>query len=101
MEDRGRNSREASQAELYQGRRSVGSRIDPASAMGGAGGGGGRAICALPLISPPPPQRSHRNDQRLTPMLEGGEGEEWEVRGSEEVTWTTAASQLIERPLGG
>ena len=49
----------------------------------------------------PPPQRSHRNDQRLTPMLEGGEGEEWEVRGSEEVTWTTAASQLIERPLGG
>ena len=61
MEDSGRNSREASQAELYQGRRSVGSRIDPASAMGGAGGGGGRAICAIPLISPllsllaPPP----------------------------------------------
>ena len=40
MEDSKRNSREASQAELYQGRMSVGSRTDPASAMGGAGGGG-------------------------------------------------------------
>ena len=40
MEDSKRNSREASQAELYQGRMSVGSWTDPASAMGGAGGGG-------------------------------------------------------------
>ena len=94
----------------------MGSKIDPASAMGGTGGGGGgRATCALPLISPPPllallpllpppPQQSHRNDQRLTPpgWKEGeGEREEWEVRGGEGVTWTTAASQLIERPLGG
>ena len=58
-----------------------------------------------PLLAllPPPPQRSHRNAQRPTPPgWKEGKGEEWEVRGGgEEVTWTTAASQLIERPLGG
>ena len=83
--------------------RSVGSKIDPVSAMSGAAWGarlilsqlwigqevgGGRAMCALQLlISPPPllsllppPQQSHRNDQRLNPpgWKEGrGRSERW------------------------
>ena len=83
-----------------------GSEIIPVPAMGRAGGGGrGRAMCALQLIHPPPPPPS-----RATGMTSGsnppqaGKGEGGEVRGEEggeEVTWTTATSQLLERPLGG
>ena len=53
---------------------------------------------------PPPPFYPHQppqqNDQRLTPP--GWKGEGGGVGGGgEEITWTTATSQLIERPLGG
>ena len=48
---------------------------------------------------PPPPHLNPMNDQRLTLPCwngEGGGGRGW----SEEITWTAAASQLTERPLG-
>ena len=52
------------------------------------------------LPSSPPPQQSQRNDQWLTPPCWKGKGG-GVGGGGEGVTWTTAASQLIERPLGG
>ena len=72
-------------------------------------------MCALQLIYPPPllsllPPPPHPPPSRATGMTSGsnppqaGKGEGGEVRGEEggeEVTWTTAASQLLERPLGG
>ena len=58
-------------------------RIDPAPAVG----------------ETRPPQQNPRNDQRLTPPRWKGEGG-GVGGGGEEITWTTAASQLIERPLG-
>ena len=76
-------------------------RIDPASAMGGTRGGGQCPMCPPAYLpSPLPPQQSHRNDQRLTPPCWKGEGG-GVGGGGEEITWTPAASQLIERPLGG
>ena len=69
-------------------------------------------VCPPSLSPPPPPpppsplpsfyphQPPQQNDQRLTPP--GWKGEGGGVGGGgEEITWTTATSQLIERPLGG
>ena len=57
----------------------------------------------LPLPHPPPPPASvHRalGSQQVDPWArEGGGGKGG--RGGRGVTWTTAESQLIERPLGG
>ena len=55
----------------------------------------------LPLPHPPPPS-VHRalGSQQVDPWArEGGEGKE--RGGGRGVTWITAESQLIERPLGG
>ena len=60
---------------------------------------GPMTMCAPTRLSPPPPHLSPSNDQRLTLPCwngDGGGGRGW----SEEITWTAAASQLIERPLG-
>ena len=73
-------------------------RIDPAPAMGETRDGGSMPTYA-PAYLPPPPQQNPRNDQRLTPQCWKGEGG-GEGGGDEEITWTTAARQLIERPLG-
>ena len=59
---------------------------------------GPMTTCAPTRLSPPP-HLNPRNDQRLTLPCwngEGGGGRGW----SEEITWTAAASQLTERPLG-
>ena len=81
---------------------SMGSEIIPVSDMERAGGGGKREgnVCppadlpsppSFPSFHPPNPlQQSHR-----------GRGEVEVRRGVERVTWPTATSQLLERPLGG
>ena len=70
-------------------------RIDPAPAVGETRDGG-----QCPHVPVPhPPQQDPRNDQWPTPP--GWKGEGGGIGGGgEEITWTTAASQLIERPLG-
>ena len=72
-------------------------RIDPAPAVGETRDGG--QCPHMPPAYLPPPQQNPRNDQRLTPPRWKGEGG-GVGGGGEEITWTTAASQLIERPLG-
>ena len=86
-------------------------RIDPAPVMGETRDRGQCPCMPSQLISPPPSsptfppppfyphQPPQQNDQRLTPP--GWKGEGGGVGGGgEEITWTIAASQLIERPLG-
>ena len=100
-------------------RRSVGSEIIPVPTLSVAawgarlflsqlwvgqevGGEGGQCVLSS-LSTLPPPLQSHRRDRGSKPP-QAGKGEGGEVRGEEggeEVTWTTAASQLLERPLGG
>ena len=79
----------------------------------GQGTGVNDHACPNPLISPktppllptptpsalPPPQHSPMNDQRFTLPCWNGEGRGGRGWG-EEITWTAAASQLTERPLG-
>ena len=81
-------------------------RIDPAQIWMGEGTGANDRVCPTrlsppPLLAtpPPPPPLNPMSDQRLTLPCwngEGGGGRGW----SEEITWTAAASQLTERPLG-
>ena len=53
-----------------------------------------------PLLPLPPPLHRALGSQQVDPWArEGGEGKE--RGGGRGVTWITAESQLIERPLGG
>ena len=78
-------------------------RIDPAPAVGETSDGGQcphmHPRLSLPTPPLPPPGRIPGMTQWLTPPCWKGEGR-GVGGGGEEITWTTAASQLIERPLG-
>ena len=83
-------------------------RIDPASAMGGPRGGGQcphvpSRLSPSPLLPFAPPPSRVTGKTSGSPLQAGrwGGGGEGVGGGGEEVTWTTAAQQLIERPLGG
>ena len=83
-------------------------RIDPAPAMGETRDRG-QCPHVPPHLSPhhPPSFHHHHPPSRIPGMTSGsplhaGMGKEEEKGGGgEEITWATAASQLIERPLGG
>ena len=79
-------------------------RIDPAPAMGETRDGG-QCPHMPPRLSPPPLLPPPPTPSRIPGMTSGsplhaGRGkEEGQGVGGEEITWTTTASQLIERPL--
>ena len=94
------------------GMEQYGRRDYSCSDMGRAGGGGGEGIVCLWLPAPspslptPPPSRATGVTRGSNPPGWGSEGkgmrrgEGWGGGGGERITWPTAPSQLLERPLG-